>query len=137
MTCTAVSISDSKGENALNRSAVKLGQDGSSYLKFSQLSERERPLVDFLDRCTDILIPFHVARNGCVKKFESFDLLDYLASNCEWYKRSLLPKIKDLFFFFDTFNSKSLRMHQPSNLNLISVGRLIGVLRQTHQCGIV
>ena len=81
--------------------------------------------------------PISGRKKWLCQEFKSFNLLDYLASDGEWYKRSLLLKIKDHFFVFDRFNSKSLQTHQPANLNLISVGRPIGSLNQTLLCGIV
>ena len=72
LTHAAVPNSDGKGENGLSCSAVKLDQDGSNDLQFSQLSEKEKPMVGFLNRAADILMSFHVTRNGCAKKFLKF-----------------------------------------------------------------
>ncbi len=108
-------------------------------VELPQLAKEVQPLLGLFDNRVNVNVPLQVLRDGAAQESECLHCSHSAVRDGEWGEcRGVSPEVHDHFHSFERVELQVVKTAPDSQLlNLLSVSRLVTVLDEADQCGVI
>ncbi len=128
-----------RAQNRLNNSWVKLCHMRLWQVELFQLTKEEQPLLSLSHDGVNVSVPLQVLRDGGAQESEWLRCSHSAVHDGEWGEnRGGSPEVHDHLYCFERVQLQVVMTAPDCQLlNLLSVSRLVSVLDETDDCGVI